>query len=351
MASLPRQQDFYRALVDRDSDYEGVFFAGIKTTGIFCRPTCPARKPKAENCEYFPTAQDALLAGYRPCKRCQPLAPAHEASAVIKTLVGAVEADPERKWTDADFRALGVDSSTARRHFKQRFGMTFVGYARARRLGAALSQLRQGGKVIDAQPEAGYQSGSGFRDAFARLMGEAPGGRKNGSNGHATTLTAEWIDTRLGPMVAMADSHALRLLEFTDRRGLENEVKRLRQRLRCAIVPGSNAATKQIAKEMTAYFAGKLRDFKTPFTMTGSPFQQEVWAELLRIPSGETRSYRDVAEAVGGAGKVRAVARAVGSNQLAILIPCHRVVGSDGSLTGYAGGLVRKEWLLRHEAK
>jgi AraC family transcriptional regulator of adaptative response/methylated-DNA-[protein]-cysteine methyltransferase len=134
---------YYNALLKKDSNYEGVFFVGVKTTGVFCRPTCPARKPKFENCEFFENAQDALIASYRPCKRCAPLSHPGEASDIVKTLVNAVESKPEKRWTDKDFEEISTYSVTARRHFKQRFGMRFVQYARARRMGIALPFLQE----------------------------------------------------------------------------------------------------------------------------------------------------------------------------------------------------------------
>ena len=139
-----KKQEFYQALVNKNSEYEGVFYAGITTTGIFCRPTCPARKPKFENCEFYQTAQEALLASFRPCKRCHPLSYPGQASELINQLIKKVEAEPEKRWKDADFQAFSVDASTARRQFKKRFGMTFVAYARARRMGIAMKEIREG---------------------------------------------------------------------------------------------------------------------------------------------------------------------------------------------------------------
>jgi len=166
MLTNKQEQDFYQALLDKNSDYEGVFYVGVKTTGVFCRPTCPARKPKFENCEFFKTAEEALLASYRPCLRCRPLSLPGQVSDLVRTLVEAVEANPEKRWKDHDFEALSVDVSTARRQFKKRFGMTFVQYARARRMGIAMKHIRQGDSVIDTQFTSGYESSSGFRDAF-----------------------------------------------------------------------------------------------------------------------------------------------------------------------------------------
>ena len=156
---LPLDQDTcYAALLGRDADYDGVFYVGVRTTGIFCRPTCPARKPKRENCEFFADAQAALLAAYRPCARCRPLSHPNETSDVVRRLVEAVEREPLKRWRDADFDALAVHASTARRQFQKRFGMTFVEYARARRLGSAFKAIRSGERVIDAQLDAGFES-------------------------------------------------------------------------------------------------------------------------------------------------------------------------------------------------
>jgi AraC family transcriptional regulator of adaptative response/methylated-DNA-[protein]-cysteine methyltransferase len=257
-----------------------------------------------------------------------------------------VEKNPEKRWRDRDFREIGVDASTARRQFKQRFGMTFVQYARARRMGLAMKEIRKGKGVIEAQLSAGYESGSGFRDAFSRIMGGAP---KRGKS--LKILKAAWLDTELGPMLAIGDEEALYLLEFVERRGLEREVERMRKRLQAAIIPGSTPPIESIHKELTAYFKGTLKEFKTPLFLMGSPFQKQVWDELLKIPPGETRSYAEIARTIKMPKAFRAVARANGSNQLAIIIPCHRVINTGGKLGGYAGGRARKEWLLKHERK
>lgn len=347
MIHVDNRKRYYKAMLDRNTEYEGIFFVGVKTTGVFCRPTCPARKPKFENCEFFDTAQQALLASFRPCKRCRPLSHPNQVSNLVQTLVEAVEANPEKRWKDQDFDTLAVDASTARRQFKKRFGMTFVEYARARRMGLAMKQIRAGEPIIEAQLSTGYESSSGFRDAFSRIMGAAPssvGEKKN-------VLSAAWLDTRLGPMVAIADETALYLLEFVDRRGLEREVERLRKRTKSAIVPGMTESIRTVEKELNAYFLGERMEFKTPIRMMGSKFQQMVWEELRRIPAGETRSYAEIAAAIGSPKGYRAVARANGTNQLAIMIPCHRVINSNGELGGYGGGLSRKKWMIEHERK
>lgn len=345
MITDAQKQEFYQALLDKNAHYEGVFFVGVKTTGVFCRPTCPARKPKFENCEFHRTAQEALLASFRPCMRCRPISHPNQVSDLVRTLVEAVEADPSKRWKDRDFKELSVDASTARRQFKKRFGMTFVEYARARRMGLAMKQIRTGDAVIDAQLNTGYESSSGFRDAFSKIMGAPP----TKFNQHYKILKCSWLDTKLGPMIAISDETGLYLLEFVDRRGLEREVERLRIKTKAAIIPGITDPIKSITLELDSYFDGTLTEFKTPLHLLGSPFQRLVWDELMRIPYGQTRSYMAQAEAIGKATAYRAVANANGANQLAIVIPCHRIINSNGDLGGYGGGVTRKQWLIDHE--
>lgn len=341
-----KRQEYYRALLEKDSRYDGLFYVGVKTTGVFCRPTCPARKPKFEHCEFFINAQEALLAAFRPCKRCRPLSHPQDVSPIVQQLVEAVEAHPEKRWSDADFAALSIHASTARRQFQQRFGMTFVAYARARRIGLAMEEIRSGRPVIDAQLSAGYDSSSGFRDAFARIMGAAPAVLA----ADMRLLKALWIDTPLGPMIAVGDDDALYLLEFVDRRGLEREIERLRQRTQAAIVPGTTAPLTSIKKELCSYFEGQLTSFQTPIQPLGTLFEQRVWKTLGTIPLGGTRSYGEIARILGQPTAFRAVARANGANTIALVIPCHRVINASGDLGGYGGGVSRKEWLLRHES-
>lgn len=337
-------REYYQALLNKDSNYDGLFYVGIKTTGIFCRSSCPARKPKFENCEFFKTAQEALLASYRPCKRCQPLSPPKEVPEVVRRLVQAVEEHPEKRWKENDFIKLSTNAVQASRLFKKRFGMTFVSYARARRMGMALKQIKGRNSVIQTQIEAGYESGSGFRDAFSKIMGVPPL-----KAGQIHLLKADWIDTPLGPMVAIGDEEALYLLEFVDRRALEREIERLRIKLGAAIVPGKTGPIRSIESELNLYFEGKLHHFQTPLKMLGSDFQKSVWIELQKIPLGQTRSYLSIAKAIENPKAVRAVARANGANPLTLIIPCHRVIQSNGELGGYGGGVARKKWLLSHE--
>lgn len=343
---LPNDDTLYAAMVARDPAYDGLAWVGVTTTGIFCRLTCPSRKPNRDNVVFFGSVAACMEAGFRPCRRCRPLLSAGDADPVVKALTAALEADPERRWTEDDLTGAGYDPSTVRRAFKRRFGITFLDMARLRRVGRAADRLRSGARVIDAQVEAGYDSGSGFRSAFTRLLGHAPAHlRAKG------LLKADWIETPIGPMVAVADGHALHLLEFFERKALPTELKRLQTATGAAIGIGRAPPIDRIEAELAAYFAGRPTGFSTRLAPIGSAFTQDVWSALRAIPVGETRSYSQIAKTIGRPSAVRAVARANGANPIAIVVPCHRVIGADGSLTGYGGGLWRKRWLITHERR
>ncbi len=346
MDDRPTDDRMYRALIDREAAFEGIFMVGVKTTGIFCRPTCSARKPKRENVEFFPTAREALSAGYRACQRCTPLEPGLKSQhKLVRKLMARVRSAPLDRITDADLRCESMDPSTVRRQFKASIGMTFQAYQRAERLGRAFRLLRSStGSSLQAANEAGYDSISGFADAFTALFGIGPG-----QADQASTLSVGWIETPLGPMVSIAHDEGIVLLEFCDRRALEREVQRLRARFASTIVPTQHPHLDQLKNELAAYFAGDMLGFSTPLHMVGSAFQIDTWEQLRSIPPGQTRSYSEQAEAIGRPNAARAVGRANGENRIAILIPCHRVIGSNGALVGYGGGIWRKRWLLHHE--
>jgi AraC family transcriptional regulator of adaptative response/methylated-DNA-[protein]-cysteine methyltransferase len=344
MMLLPTTSEMYRALVERDQSFEGLFFACVRTTGIFCRPTCRARKPKPENVEFASTIQEALHRGYRPCRVCEPMSAAAAAPNWLAPLVEEMLRRPDLRLRDEDLRQRGLDPVQVRRTFKRCFGMTFQAYQRACRLGTAMRALHEGAPTLDAGLEAGFESDSGFRDAFARVFGETPGDARD-----TPLLSATWIETPLGPMLAVAGSRGLELLEFVDRRALETELRALRRTLGAAIVPADDPILQQTRRELAEYFDGRRREFTMPLHQRGSDFQRKAWAALCRIPYGETRSYAEMARAVGSPAAVRAIGRVNGQNRIAIIVPCHRVIRSDGSLCGYGGGRWRKQWLLDHE--
>jgi AraC family transcriptional regulator of adaptative response/methylated-DNA-[protein]-cysteine methyltransferase len=344
MFDFPDDDTLYDALLTRDAQFEGRAYVCVATTGIFCRLTCPARKPLRQNCTFRPSIGACLTAGFRPCKRCTPLAPAAKADPQVATLLAALDAQPDKRWAEGDITAMGFDLSTIRRAFKRHFGMTFLEMARQRRLREGFESLSSGATVITAQLEANFESASGFRAAFARLLGAAPG-----DLGTTGLLLASWIPTPLGDMIAISSAKHLHLLEFVGRKALPAEVRKLATQAKGALGLGSYGPTEQVRAELAAYFAGHSAQFDTPLAMQGSTFAKAVWSALRDIPAGERRSYAQIARDIGAPAAIRAVARANGANQIALLVPCHRVLGSDGSLTGYGGGLWRKQRLLEIE--
>ncbi|MFN0056410.1 MAG: bifunctional transcriptional activator/DNA repair enzyme AdaA [Planctomycetales bacterium] len=341
MRRLPTLNEMHRAFEARDGAFDGIFCVGVRTTGIFCRPSCPARTPLPKNREYFPSVKEALFAGYRPCKRCRPMEPNGSLPDWLSRLLALVEADPTRRLTDATLRSLDFEPARVRRHFLKNFGMTFQAYCRGRRMSTAFQQIRRGTPLDDVALGHGYESHSGFREAFVNTFGGPP---KQAARGEC--LIAGWVESPLGPLLAGAIDEGLCFLEFTDRRALDAQVAALRQQFRLPIVPGDHRHLRSIRKELAEYFSGGRREFTVPLLFPGSPFQQEVWSCLKSIPYGQTRSYEEVAQLVGAPKGARAVGRANGQNRLCIVIPCHRVVNKDGRLCGYGGGLWRKQYLI-----
>src|SRR5512140_1618556 len=231
---MPPRNEMEHAFLSSDRSYDGVFYTAVKSTGIFCRPSCPARKPLPQNVEFFGTVKTALFAGYRPCKRCRPLE--NDASDCIAQLLAAVENSSTGRVTAAELRALGIDPARARRQFLKSFGLTFQAYCRGHRLSRALKVIRTGGSVDDAVFASGYESHSGFRDHFQKTFGHPPGQAASLECVHLA-----WISTPVGPMVSAAMDEGICLLEFTDRRMLEAEFEFLRRRLKRPFLPGEHS--------------------------------------------------------------------------------------------------------------
>jgi len=343
---LPSDDRMYQAVAERDTRFEGIFVMGVRTTGIFCRPGCTARTPKRENVEFFATARQALAHGYRPCKVCRPMEPAGAVPDWVRGLLGAAQADPSRRWTDQDLRERNLEPTRVRRWFKKHHGMTFHAYSRLLRLNKAFGRIRSGDSIAPAAFGAGYESLSGFADAIKQATGKAPSSGRGGNS-----VTVSRIPSPLGPMVAGATDEGVCLLEFTDRRMLVTQIARLRKWLRADIFPGEHPHIDALHAQLKAYFEGSQAQFDLPLVTPGTPFQEQVWQGLREIPYGQTRSYQEQAARIGRPEAVRAVARANGDNRIAIVIPCHRVIGKDGKLSGYGGGLWRKRFLLDLESE
>lgn len=344
MLDRPDPDTLYAALLARDPAWADRALVGVVTTGIFCRLTCPARKPLARNCRWFARPEEAVAAGFRPCRRCHPQAESAEPPPWARDLLDRLAERPHHRWTEGDLSAMGLDPSTVRRVFRRHHGQSFLAMARTARLRGGLEHLARGAAVIEAQMEAGFESASGFRAAFARLFGHAPHRMRQGSD-----LLADWIDTPLGGMIAIADDASLHLLEFVDRKALPQGLRRLSAHVGGRIGLGRTGLHDRTEAWLGAFFAALSPLPDLAVTLHGTPFQQQVWHALRSIPPGQTRSYAQIASAIGRPAAIRAVARANATNRIALVVPCHRVIGADGTLTGYAGGLWRKERLIAIE--
>lgn len=335
---------WYQALLERASDYTGVFYVGVKTTGVFCISVCRARKPKRENVVFYRDVKSALDAGFRPCKVCHPAENAHSAPDYIEQALSLVRQQPKVRISDGVLRSHGLSPERVRRWFLQNHGITFHAYQRMQRVNVAIQELKVGRSATEVAFDSGYDSLSGFGYTYKQMTGTAPTERNE-------VIVIQRFTTPLGPMFVCATERGVCLLEFTDRRMLETEFRDLQRLLKAKIMFGENRHTRQAEKEIGEYFLGTRQAFSLQLDTPGSAFQREVWQGLCTIPYGETTHYQALSEQVNRPAAVRAVATANGANRVAIVVPCHRVIGKDGTMTGYGGGVARKEWLIKHEQK
>ncbi|WP_311195388.1 methylated-DNA--[protein]-cysteine S-methyltransferase [Kaistella sp. 97-N-M2] len=334
----------YEASLTKNVDFEGVFWMGVKTTGIFCRPTCTARKPKPENVEFFQNTKAAILKGYRPCKVCRPLENINGTPEYIQQILKELREDPSLKFKDFDLVQREIEPATIRRWFQKNHGMTFHAFQRMFRLNTAFKKIQQGENIMETAYDSGFESLSGFNESFKTIFGVSPKNSKS-----YKIIDLKRIETPVGTMYAAAIEEGICMLEFTDRKMLETEFKDLAKSLNATIVLGENPHFQTLEKELSEYFIGERTRFSVPLSPVGTAFQKSVWKALMEIPYGETWTYRKQSEFLGDAKKVRAVANANGMNKISIIIPCHRVIGSNGTLTGYGGGIWRKQKLLELE--
>ncbi|WP_265571116.1 bifunctional DNA-binding transcriptional regulator/O6-methylguanine-DNA methyltransferase Ada [Sphingomicrobium nitratireducens] len=326
----------WQRVLARDRRADGAFVTGVLTTGIYCRPSCAARHPKRENVRFFENGAGAREAGLRPCKRCHPDDVAPDEAAVAKA-ARLLDAGPSSLAELAE--ATGYSPGHLQRVFKRALGVSPADYARRRRAQRVEVALATETRVTDAVYEAGYESPSRFY-ADERI-GMAPSAWKKGGEG--VTIRYALADSVLGPMLVAATTKGICRLSFD-----ENE-DALRARFPNARILPDDGTIRAWVEGALAAVDAPLAMPDLPLDVAGTAFQEAVWQELRRIPPGETRSYADIAAAVGKPGAVRAAGSANGANNVAVLIPCHRVVRSDGSLGGYAYGLERKARLLAAE--
>lgn len=341
-----RIDTFYQALLDREQSFVGIFFVGVKTTSIFCIATCRARKPKLKNVVFYTTFKEALDNGYRPCKICKPTENAQEAPIQVQKAIALVKENLKEKITDFQLRQLEISPELVRRWFKKNYGITFQSFQRMYRINHAFQELKKGNRVTTTAYNSGYESLSGFGYTFKKIIGKSPqkSVRKN-------IILINRLTTPLGPMFIAATDHGICLLEFVDRRMLETEFKDLQRLLKAEIISGENVHILQVKKELKEYFDGNRKQFEVSIEAPGTNFQKSVWNSLQEIQYGTTSTYQQQAIKINNPKAIRAVANANGLNRISIIIPCHRVIGKNGKMTGYGGGIERKKWLINHELK
>ncbi|HET7035953.1 MAG TPA: bifunctional DNA-binding transcriptional regulator/O6-methylguanine-DNA methyltransferase Ada [Thermomicrobiaceae bacterium] len=330
----------------RDAAYDGAFVYGVRSTGIYCRPGCPARRPGRAQVRFFDGPDAAEQAGFRACRRCQPRESARAHPSLAERARRWIEAHGDEPFTLARLgRELGVSPAHLQRTFTAAFGVSPRQYAEARRFQAVKERLRAGDDVTRALYDAGYGSSSRFYEQANGQLGMAPGAYRRGGQGVSIAYTI--VDCPLGRLLVAATARGICAVSL----GVSDEALEtfLREEFPAAEIERDDAALRDPAAKLLAHLDGRQAALDLPLDVSGTDFQRQVWETLRMIPYGETRSYAEVAEAIGQPRAVRAVARACGSNRAALVIPCHRVVRSDGSLGGYRWGVERKEALLSTE--
>ena len=332
----------FAAFDARDKLQDGRFVGAVKTTGIYCKPSCPARRPKRENVTFYDTPAQARAAGYRACKRCLPDDVGRDAEGVAKALA-LIEESAERVPLAELAQAAGYAPHHFHRIFKRATGVTPAAYIRANRAERAAVALGKDGSVTDAIYAAGYSGPSRFYAQSKGRLGMTPSAWKNGGAG----VTIRWTvaETALGTMLLAATDKGICRLSF------DEDESELHRRFPKATIEAGGAALDHFVAGAIAAVKRPAQMPSLPLDIQGTGFQQAVWAELMKIPAGETRTYAQIAAAVGSPAAVRAAGSANGANNVAVLIPCHRVIRSDGTMGGYAYGLDRKEKLLASERK
>ncbi|MCC8402082.1 bifunctional DNA-binding transcriptional regulator/O6-methylguanine-DNA methyltransferase Ada [Paraburkholderia sp. MMS20-SJTN17] len=335
------------AVTHRDRDADGAFFYAVRTTGVFCRPSCASRQPRRENVAFFTDAAAARAAGFRDCKRCQPGGLPRELDIVARACA-ALDADPQQRLTLAQLSdAVHVSPFHLQRLFKRVVGVSPRQYQAAQR-GAALRDALQGGAdVTRATLDAGFGSPSRMYDSAPAELGMAPSAYRR--KGAGLTVRYASAPNSLGFVLVAATDKGICKIGFGDDPAML--IDELRGEFANAELREDAGRLAPFVAQIDAYLRGTRQNFDLPLDIASTAFKQRVWDALRRIPYGETRSYSQIAEAVGSPRAVRAVASACATNPVALAIPCHRVVQKGGALTGYRWGLPRKAALLDNEAQ
>jgi AraC family transcriptional regulator, regulatory protein of adaptative response / methylated-DNA-[protein]-cysteine methyltransferase len=335
----------WQAVIERDRGCDGVFVFGVLTTGVYCRPSCPARRPLRRNVRFFNSPQDAEKTGLRACLRCKPADPSAGKSALVQRLCRYMEANTDSKITlDQLSRLSGISRFHLQRVFTRELGISPAKYLQACRF----SQFKRGLRkhpVTTAWVEAGYSSSSRVYESARKRLGMAPSRYRSGAAEEDLRFTL--FDTSLGKMLLVAGAAGVCAVQFSDS---ADAPRTLRAEYPKATLWQDDEGLADWVDQVRALVAGEKASHNIPLDIRGTAFQQKVWQQLQKIPAGQTRTYSEVAHAVGRRAAVRAVANACASNRLAVVVPCHRVFHKNGSSGGYRWGTQRKEKLLRAEA-
>jgi AraC family transcriptional regulator, regulatory protein of adaptative response / methylated-DNA-[protein]-cysteine methyltransferase len=336
----------WNAVAERNGALDGQFIYAVKTTKIYCRPSCPSRRPNKENVDFFPTPAAARTAGYRACERCRPDAERSNVQMLVENVQKYIEDNLDQKLTLEKLGGtFGASPFHLQRVFKANTGLTPKEYADECRLAAVKQQLSSGRPVTESLYEAGYSSSSRLYERSAERLGMTP--RSYAKHGAGEIINCAYIRSALGLLLMAATSRGLCFLQFGNS---EEELMSLLQNEFSAATIVQNAEPLSTwIQDFSAYLSGGRINPNIPIDMKGTTFQKAVWCYLRQIPPGETRTYSQVAKEIGHPSAVRAVATACASNRIALAIPCHRVIRQDGTMGGYRWGLERKEKLLETE--
>ncbi len=336
----------WRQVIDRDARQDGRFVFAVRTTGIYCRPSCPSRRPRRDSVEFFGTTQEAERAGYRACLRCKPTQVSEQAQYVMRARQLLDSAEGTLTLAQLG-KGVGLSPFHLQRLFKRATGLSPREYQAARRMQKIKTQLRKGEVVTTALYEAGFSSPSRLYENADQQLGMTPGTYRR--RGAGTKITYALAASPLGRILIAATDRGLCAVRFGENaQSMEQE---LRAEFSGAVLHRDDNAMRRYLEPLVASLRGDNTTIDLPLDLRATAFQQKVWNQLRQIPRGETRSYSDIAREIGKPAAVRAVARACAANPVAVAIPCHRVVRRDGELAGYRWGLDRKQKLLKAERK
>ena len=339
--------DKLRAVMDRNELLDGAFVFAVRSTRIYCNPSCPSRRPRVDLIEFYDTPTDAQLHGFRACKRCKPeenQTPRN--SKLVKAACEYVDANLRKSLTLRTVGShVGIGQYHLHRLFKRVTGMTLHDYVEARRLAVLKAELQRGEAVTKAAYHAGFSSRSRLYNQIQAKIGMHPGSYRRGGKGVEISYTI--IESPFGRLLVAATREGVCSVSLGESDAFVETA--LANEYPAALIQRDDDALRELASHFKTYFRDGRFGLKVPLGLHGTPFQMEVWKRLQSIPPGSTRSYKQIANELGSPNAVRAVARACASNPAVLLVPCHRVVRKNGELGGYRWGIERKRALLRHE--